>query len=186
MRARSLMVAGLAVVVSSGMRAQKPAAPAGSARAVAQRALSALATQDAAAFAREASPQDLAAFRTQFLPTAKKAFDGQQREQVLAMFPPAKTYADIEKLPPERLFSQYLQGVMARMAANGPLQVSNSILGEVAEADSMTHIVYRQRVAAGTDRANNVAILSLRRTPGGWKVVLQGGQLGMGPPQGAR
>lgn len=174
----------LAAVLAAPVSAQR-AAPPGSARAVAQRTLAALAGRNADGFAREASPQDLAAFRAQLLPNLKQAMDGKQRAEVLAMFAPAKSYEEIEKIPSERLFALYLGAVMKRVASAGPLQIQNTILGEVAEGDSLTHVVYRQRVKSGASSANNVMLLSLRRTPGGWKVVLEAGQLGMGaPPQG--
>ena len=178
-----LVVFGLAFAAPAS--AQRASAAPGSARAVAERTLGALAARSPDGFAREASPQDLAAFRAQLLPNLKKAMDGKQRPEVLAMFAPAKSYEDIEKIPAERLFALYLGAVMKRVASAGPLQVQNTILGQVPEGDSLMHIVYRQRVKSGASSANNVAILSLRRTPGGWKVILEAGQFGMGgQPQG--
>lgn len=162
---------------------QAPAAP-GSARAVAQRTLAAQAARNPEAFAREVSPQDLAAFRAQLLPGIQKALAGDNRAQALAMFAPAKTYAEIEKLPAERIYALYLGAVMRRVGSAGPLQVTNTVLGEVPEGDSLVHVVYRQRVRSGSSGANNVAVLTLRRTPGGWKVVLEAGQAGMGAAQG--
>jgi len=176
-----LVVFGLAV--AAPVSAQRATAAPGSARAVAQRTLAALAARNADGFAREASPQDLAAFRAQLLPNLKQAMAGKQRPEVLAMFAPAKSYEEIEKIPAERLFGLYLGAVMRRVASAGPLDVQNTILGEVPEGDSLVHVVYRQRVKSGVSSANNVAILSLRRTPGGWKVILEAGQLGMGGAQ---
>lgn len=184
MKSRSLAGALVLLLVAGlPLAAQRQAAPAGSARAVAQRTLAALSARNADAFAREASPQDLAAFRAQLLPGVQKALSGDQKAQALAMFAPARSYAEIEKIPAERLFALYLGAVMKRVGAAGPLQVENTILGEVPEADSLVHVVYRQRVRSGASSSNNVALLSLRRTPGGWKVVLEAGQLGMGGPQ---
>ena len=163
---------------------QATAAP-GSPRAVAQRTLAAQAARNPEAFAREVSPQDLAAFRAQLLPGIQKALAGENRAKALAMFAPAKTYAEIEKLPAERVYALYLGAVMKRVGSAGPLQVTNTLLGEVAEGDSLVHVVYRQRVRSSSSGANNVAVLTLRRTPGGWKVVLDAGQAGMSGPQGA-
>lgn len=176
-----LVVLGLAL--AAPVSAQRATASPGSATAVAQRTLAALAARNADGFAREASPQDLAAFRAQLLPNLKQAMDGKQRPEVLAMFAPAKSYEEIEKIPAERLFALYLGAVMKRVASAGPLQIQNTILGQVSEGDSLVHVVYRQRVKSGSSSANNVTLLSLRRTPGGWKVVLEAGQLGMGGPQ---
>jgi hypothetical protein len=178
-----IVVLGLALAAT--VSAQRGSAPPGSAKAVAQRTLAALAARNPDGFAREASPQDLAAFRAQLLRNLKQAMDGKQRPEVLAMFAPAKSYEEIEKIPAERLFALYLGAVMKRVASAGPLQIQNTILGEVPEGDSLVHVIYRQRVKSGASSANNVTLLSLRRTPGGWKVVLEAGQLGMGgPPQG--
>lgn len=162
---------------------QGTAAP-GSPRAVAQRTLAAQAARNPEGFAREVSPQDLAAFRAQLLPGVQKALAGDNRAKALAMFAPAKTYAEIEKLPAERVFALYLGAVMKRVGNAGPLQVSNTVLGEVPEGDSLVHVVYRQRVKSGASGANNVALLTLRRTPGGWKVALDAAQTGMSAPQG--
>lgn len=186
MTQRSLTgVMALVFAFAAPLSAQRQTAAPGSARAVAQRTLAALAARNPDAFAREASPQDLAAFRAQLLPGLKQAIDGPQRAQALAMFAPAKSYAEIEKIPAERLFALYLGAVMKRVASAGPLQVDNSILGQVPEGDSLVHVVYRQRVKSGATTANNVTLVSLRRTPGGWKVVLEAGQLGMGGPAAA-
>lgn len=187
MNCRQLAAAvSVALLTASPLVAQRqaPAAP-GSPRAVAQRTLAAQAARNAEAFAREVNPQDLAVFRAQLLPTIQKALAGEKRAQALAMFAPAKTYAEIQKLPAERVYALYLGAVMRRVGSAGPLQVTNTILGEVPEGDSLVHVVYRQRVRSGSSGANNVAVLTLRRTPGGWKVVLDAGQAGMGGPQGA-
>jgi hypothetical protein len=178
------LLSALLLGAASPLSAQRQTPAPGSARAVAQRTLAALAARDPEAFAREVSPQDLATFRAQLLPGVEKAMGGAQRAQAAAMFAPARSYAEIEKLPAERLFALYLGAVMKRVGSAGPLQVSNTILGDVAEGDSLVHTVYRQRVRSGSSTANNVSILTLRRTPGGWKVVLEAAQLGMGGPQG--
>ncbi len=181
---RRVLTGALLTVALAGPLGAQRAPAAGTARAVAQRTLTALAARNAEGFAREASPQDLAAFRAQLLANVQQALGTPQRAQALAMFAPAKSFEDIQKIPAERLFAIYLQTVMNRVAAAGPMTMTNTILGEVTEGDSLSHIVYRQHIASGTSKADNVSLVSLRRTPGGWKVTLEAGQLGMGPPQG--
>ncbi len=164
--AMSLLAAG-----ASSAAAQRQAAP-GSARATAQRTLNAFAQRNAEAFAREVSPEDLAGFRTQLLPQLKTALSGQQREQALAMIAPARSYEEAEKLPAERLYAIYMGAVMKRVATAGSVTITNTILGEVPEGDSLVHVVYRQHFRQGANDAASVKVLSLRRTPGGWKVKL--------------
>ncbi|MBA2626667.1 MAG: hypothetical protein H0U85_01505 [Gemmatimonadales bacterium] len=186
-RHRRLALVVASVLIASPAAAQRTDAPAGSARAVAQRALAALAARDAANFAREAHPQDLAVFRGRMLPGIREAMNGQQKPQVLATFAPAKTYAEIEKLPAERLFVMYLQSAMNRVAKPDQLKISNVIIGEVTEGDTVSHVVYRQRVVLGKNPpASNVTLISLRRTPGGWKLTLDATLMGGTPAQQAQ
>src|SRR6476469_2057104 len=116
MKSRSLAGA-LVLLLVAGMHlaAQRQAAPPGSARAVAQRTIVALSARSAATSAREASPQELAAVRAQLLPGVQKAMSGDQKAQALAMFAPARSYAEIEKIPAERLFALYRGAVMKRV-----------------------------------------------------------------------
>ncbi len=175
----SVVLLAAALFLSAPAAAQNAAAPpAGSAQAVAQRALTALATRNADAFTRESHPQELAMFRARMLPGIQQAMNTAQKDQVLTVFAPARTFAEIEKLPADRLFTRYLQGAMNQMSAT-KLQITNTVLGQVAEGDSLAHVVYRQRIVAGTNPpASNVALLSLRRSPGGWKVIIEAGMMG--------
>ncbi len=151
--------------------AAQGAAP-GSARAVALRSLAAQAAHNPSAFVRDIDPADLAAFRLQLLPSLKEMLAGQQQQQALRIFAPAKTYADIEKLSVDRLYAMYIKGAWDQ--APSGLVFTNTILGEVPEGSDLSHLVYRQRVRAGEREATSVTLMNLRRTPGGWKVQLEG------------
>ena len=179
------------LAVSAGpLAAQRPAAPAparravapaaGSPRIVAQRVLNALSGRDAAAFARDVHPQEMVNFRNGLLPMIRQAAAANKQAEVVRFFPGAKSVTDIEKLSVDRFFIGYLQGVFQRMEAAGNVRLVNTVLGEVAEGDTLTHVVYRARIIQGANERIDMAVLTLKRSPGGWKIFLPGDFTAMG------
>ena len=162
------------------VRAPAPAQAAGSPRAVAQRVLNALSSRDAAAFARDVHPQEMANFREGLLPMLRQAAAANKQAEVVRFFPGAKSVAEIEKLSVERFFIGYLQGVFQRMEAAGNVRLTNTVLGEVAEGDTLSHIVYRARITQGRNERVDMAVLTLKKSPGGWKIFLPGDFTAMG------
>ena len=61
--------------------------------------------------------------------------------------------------------------------------ITNSVIGEVLEGDALAHIVYRARIASPKESVANVTVLSLRRSPGGWKALLDGDLQGLAGPR---
>ena len=183
--------AGLSALLLSGVlsaplpaQQSRPQARAGSPRAVAERVLASLARKDADAFTADVHPEALVAFRSNVVRILEQSATPDQRAQGLQFFGGAKSIDELRKLPADRVFSAYMRGVFARMSARGPVQVTNSIVGEVAEGESLVHVVYRARVTQGGQSVVNVAVLTLRRTPGGWKAQLEGDLQGLAGPQG--
>lgn len=162
----------------------RSAARAGSPRAVAERILASLARKDADAFTADVHPEALAAFRANVIRILEQSATPDQRAQGLQFFGGAKSIEELKKMPADRVFSSYMRGVFARMSARGPLQVTNSIVGEVPEGQSLVHVVYRARVTQGNESVVNVTLMSLRRTPGGWKAQLEGDLQGLAGPRG--
>jgi len=163
----------------------RPSAPSsaqapGSPRAVAQRVLNALGNRDAAAFARDVHPQEMANFREGLLPMLRQAAAANKQAEVVRFFPGTKSVADIEKLSVERFFIGYLQGVFQRMEAAGNVRLTNTVLGEVAEGDTLSHVVYRARLTQGANQRVDMAVLTLKKSPGGWKIFLPGDFTAMG------
>ena len=156
--------------------AQAPGSP----RIVAQRVLNALSSRDAAGFARDVHPQEMANFREGLLPMLRQAAAANKQAEVVRFFPGTKSVADIEKLSVERFFIGYLQGVFQRMEAAGNVRLTNTVLGEVAEGDTLSHVVYRARLSQGTNQRVDMAVLTLKKSPGGWKIFLPGDFTAMG------
>lgn len=170
--------------------AQQPRArpDARSVRAVAERVLGALTRKDAIAFAAEVHPEAVAAFRSNVIRILEQAATPEQRAQALRFFGGARSVDDLRKMPSDQVFIAYMRGVFDRMSAAGSLQITNVILGEVAEGPNLVHVVYRARATSGSESVENVTVLTLRRSPGGWKALLSGDLQGLTGPRagGAR
>ena len=110
----------------------------------------------------------------------RQAAAANKQAEVVRFFPGAKSVAEIEKLSVERFFIGYLQGVFQRMEAAGNVRLTNTVLGEVAEGDTLSHIVYRARITQGRNERVDMAVLTLKKSPGGWKIFLPGDFTAMG------
>lgn len=156
---------------------------AGSPRAVAERVLASLARKDADAFTRDVHPEAIAAFRTNVVRILEQSATPDQRAQGLRFFGGARSLDELKKMPAERVFVAYMRGVFGRMPSAPELRITNAVIGEVLEGDALAHIVYRSRVASPKESVANVTVLSLRRSPGGWKALLDGDLQGLAGPR---
>lgn len=161
----------------------KQPARAGTPRAVAERVLASLARKDADAFTRDVHPEAIAAFRANVVRILEQSATPDQRAQGLKFFGGARSVDELKKMPAERVFVAYMRGVFGRMPAGTELRITNSVIGEVLEGDALAHIVYRSRVASPKESVANVTVLSLRRSPGGWKALLDGDLQGLAGPR---
>ena len=177
------LAASAAAVPASAQGNPKQPVRAGSPRAVAERVLASLARKDADAFTRDVHPEAIAAFRTNVVRILEQSATPDQRAQGLKFFGGARSLDELKKMPPERVFAAYMRGVFGRMPAAPELRITNSVIGEVLEGDALAHIVYRSRVASARESVANVTVLSLRRTPGGWKALLDGDLRGLTGPR---
>ena len=171
---KAAAITALLVVSATAAQAQQARLPPGSARAVAERVLGALSRKDAAAFARDVHPEAVAGFRLNVIQVLEQSPTPEQRTQGLQFFGGARSLEEFKRVPADQVFVAYMRRVFEQMSAAGNLQVTNTLLGEVPEGGNTAHVVYRARVTAGRDSATNIAVLSLRRSPGGWKALLSG------------
>jgi len=166
---------------------KQPARPqpvrAGTPRAVAERVLASLSRKDADAFTRDVHPEALAAFRANVVRILDQSATPDQRAQGLRFFGGARSVDELRKMPAERVFIAYMRGVFGRMPAAPEVRITNSVIGEVLEGDALAHIVYRARIASPKESVANVTVLSLRRSPGGWKALLDGDLQGLAGPR---
>lgn len=178
----ALATCAMALPVTAQGTPKQPAR-AGSPRAVAERVLASLARKDADAFTRDVHPEAISAFRTNVVRILEQSATPDQRAQGLKFFGGARSVDELKKMPAERVFVAYMRGVFGRMPAAPELRITNSVIGEVLEGDALAHIVYRSRIASAKESVANVTVLSLRRTPGGWKALLDGDLQGLAGPR---
>ena len=173
MKLQPLVMIGLAsVLVTAPVSAQGAAA--GAPTAVAQRVLGALASRDAAAFSRDMHPEVLAAFKSAVLRALENARTDEDKAQAATFFQGVTSFEQIAQLPPDRFFTAYMGGVFRRMREAGDLRMAYAVLGTVPEGADLVHVVYRGRMTSGAQSISDVGILTVRRSPGGWKAILSG------------
>lgn len=171
---KAIAVASMLALAAPPAEGQQPRPPAGSPRAVAERVLGALSRKDAPGFARDVHPEAIADFRANVIQVLEQSPTPEQRTQGLQFFGGARSLEEFKRVPADQVFVAYMRRVFEQMNAAGNLRVTNTILGEVPEGPNTAHVLYRARVTAGKDSATNIAVLSLRRSPGGWKALLSG------------
>lgn len=147
---------------------------AGAPKAVAQRVLNALAAHNASAFAADMHPEAMAAFKDAVSRSLDQLSTDAERQQAEEFFQGNETLDQIKALPPERFFGAYMGGVFKRMQQNGDVRMRYQILGQVPEGTDLMHIVYRATISRGDRAVSDVSLLTLRRSPGGWKALLSG------------
>ncbi len=177
------LAASAAALPAAAQANPKQPVRAGTPRAVAERVLASLARKDAEAFTRDVHPEAIAAFRANVVRILEQSATPDQRAQGLKFFGGARSLDELKKMPAERVFLAYMRGVFGRMPAAPELRITNAIIGEVLEGDSFAHVVYRSRVASPKESVTNVTVLSLRRSPGGWKAQLDGDLQGLAGPR---
>ncbi len=92
-----------------------------------------------------------------------------------------QTAAELETLTPAQIAARALEVLFAR----APAEITRTWLGVVSEGDDHAHAVYRARFPSVPGDEGSVGILSMRRTPSGWRVLWDGqgpfGMPGFGP-----
>ena len=171
---RAALVLGAGLLFAAPASEAQQTLPSGSARAVAERVLGALSRKDAVAFARDVHPDAIGGFRNNVIQVLEQSPTPEQRAQGLRFFGGARSLDEFKSLPADQVFVAYMRHVFEQMNAAGNLQVTNTILGEVPEGGALMHVVYRARVVSAGGSISNVAVLSLRRSPAGWKALLSG------------
>lgn len=92
------------------------------------------------------------------------------RSSLAEEFDGARSVAELDSLTPVQLAAKSLHGLFGRARD----QVERTWLGVVHEGTEQAHAVYRARFLLAADDEGSVGILSMRRTPAGWRVLWDG------------
>lgn len=126
-------------------------------------------------------PEALASFRGMLQPVVELADSGAEgTNEMLQMFEGVTSLAQLRKLSDAKFFSSFFAGITALQP--DLLEVlkdaETEVLGHVEEGDDLAHVVYRMVLNIGTTM-HKTEVVSLRRTKGGWGVLLSGEIEGM-------
>ena len=121
-------------------------------------------------------PEALAGFRSTLLPVIELADkrDGGASD-VLQMFDGVTTVAQLRKLDDVKFFTAFYAGLttlqpqIVEMLRDAEIEA----LGHVMEGSDVAHVVYRMTLNTGMS-ITRTEVISMRRRPGGWGVLLTG------------
>lgn len=150
-------------------------APADSPEAVVVAMNEAMAKGDWKASATWFDPKALKDFRAMLAPVLDAVPNGQGGSMIAMLFD-AESADSLKRASDAEYFASFIAGTM-RMS--GSELESNEIIGSVAEGDDLRHVVTRSTASAQGVRITNMEVISLRKTPQGWRVLLKGDMTGM-------
>ncbi|MDO5609311.1 MAG: hypothetical protein Q4G62_00770 [Pseudomonadota bacterium] len=117
-------------------------------------------------------PQALQDFRAMLAPLVDAVPDAQQ-SVILAMLFAGSSAEDLKRASDAEFFASFMAAMM-----RGKLE-DNDIIGSVAEGDELRHVVTRATASAEGVRITKMEVVSLRKTPHGWRAMLKGDMTGM-------
>lgn len=101
--------------------------------------------------------------------------EGQLRE----MFGVASV-EEFNRLTPAQTFERLLRWQLEKPEMREVLSGAQaSVLGHVAEGDTLAHVVYRMRMSVGEMSVDQVQVAPVKRADGQWRVLLTGSFAGM-------
>lgn len=143
--------------------------------AVATEAYARMRAGDWASAAETFDPEALRGFRGMFQPLLDgKGGDG----LAVAFFGGGRTAAEVAKMSDAEFFAGFIRSVaggMGGMVSLGEQQV----LGAVPEGENRTHLVVRAHAEAMGLRITQMEVVTLNRTPQGWRLAMSGEMEGL-------
>lgn len=151
-------------------------APSSTPEAVAERALLALQENRIDDFADAMHPEALKGFRKIFVELLDAADDDDQADQLLTLFAGVDSVEALRTLDHHAFFVAFYKGItqvrpeLKAVLASAKLET----LGHVMEGEDIAHVVYRMSAGFEGIALSKMQVLSLRRTPDGWAMLLSG------------
>ncbi|MFZ5638952.1 MAG: hypothetical protein ACOY82_20475 [Pseudomonadota bacterium] len=138
--------------------------------AVATEAYARMRAGDWAAAAEAFDPEALRGFRGMFQPLLDgKGGDG----LAAAFFGTGRTTAEVAKMNDAEFFAGFIRSVAGGMGGMVSLG-EQRVLGGVPEGDNRTHLVVRAHAEAMGLRITQMEVVTLNRTPQGWRLAMSG------------
>lgn len=135
----------------------------------------AMAAGDWTAAAASFDPQALKDFRALLMPVLER-LPADQAEAMAASVFSRQSVARLRNGSDAEFFAAFMAGMMAM--GGGRLEASQ-VIGSVAEGSDLRHVVVRNRASASGLSMTKMEVVSVRRTPEGWRVLLKGEMKGL-------
>jgi hypothetical protein len=148
---------------------------------VAQKAVLALKENRLDDFAKAMHPEALKGFREFLVPLADAAEKDGEEEELLAIFQGVSTVEELKKLHDRQFFMAFFQGVMTKTPEMKQVMAGAEVemLGHVMEGKDTAHVVCRMKMSFEGVKFKKMTVISLRRTEGGWAMLLSAEVEGM-------
>jgi len=186
-----LVVLAFAFSVCYGQEGAVPAQPdMTTPRGVVERSEKLLIALDFDAFAECMHPSALARFKTMMWPIFELIADKDTTANAaaLAMFGLEKSDSGLVDIPPGQVFANFMRGLANFLPEfKSAMESSRSeYIGEIAEGDSLVHIVARSSAAAGGTEVTEMEVVTVRRYGEEWRLELSGKMEGFAQSIGQR
>jgi hypothetical protein len=124
--------------------------------------------------AEHMDPRALAEFRSAMLSLADRADKQGKAAEVVGMFADVKDLPALRGLAPKDFFVAFCRGIAKqRPQVREVLSTARTqVLGHVSEGTDTAHVVYRMTVPTEGEAVTKVSLMSLRKTPDGWRLLL--------------
>lgn len=139
-------------------------------KAVAERLSATLKKGDWEAYAQLMHPDALTRFRQMFAPLAEMP----EAREVLSTFFNVEVPEEFRKLTDRQVFVRLMANLEENVPGFGEAMrnLEMTVIGQVPEGKELMHVVYRSDTAVDKLTVTSTDVLTLRRTPQGWRALL--------------
>ncbi|HYJ81030.1 MAG TPA: hypothetical protein VEW03_15565 [Longimicrobiaceae bacterium] len=139
---------------------------------VAQRYFATMRAGDWRANAALMHPQALESFKAGFVRLAAPSEAAGALEAVFGV----RNVAELQAVPAAELYERFMRKSVSESSGMQELfdTAEFQVVGHVAEGEETAHVVYRLRAVTEGMEVTRLAVITLRRHQGAWKVVLTG------------
>lgn len=168
---------GLSMLCTAGWAASAVPDVSASPEDVAAAAFAHMQAGDWAASAELFDPGELGRFRVMMMNALDLSDDSGEHGGLLkALFGPDATPQSLRELSDARFMAAIMSGLVGK---TGVELREQRLFGHVAEDDDTVHVVARNTFAANELVMSKMEVVTLRRTPQGWRLALKGEMTGL-------
>lgn len=148
---------------------------------IAQKALTALKENRLDDFVNLMHPEALKKFKKMIVPLAEAAAEEGEGKEILTLFTGVSDTDELKKLSNRKFFLAFYRGIVTKLPEMRQLLQGAEFetIGHVIEGKDRAHVVCRLTMSLQGVKFTKMNVLSLKRTDGGWAMLLSGEVEGM-------